>query len=89
MSASPPRPLGLRANVAWTALGTAGYTAAQWGVLVVTAKVLDVEAVGRLALALALTAPVFMFANLSLRNVQAADAVSRFREHDAAGGGRG
>ncbi len=82
MSASPPRPLGLRANVAWTALGTAGYTAAQWGVLVVTAKVLDVEAVGRLALALALTAPVFMFANLSLRNVQAADAVSRFRFRD-------
>lgn len=74
----PPRnarpPLTLRANFAWTFVGNVIYSGCQWGMLVVLARLGDAEMVGRFALGLAITAPVFMFSNLQLRAVQATDA---------------
>ena len=71
---APLTGLGLRANFLWNLTGNIVYTACQWGMLVVLAKLGDAEMVGQFALALAVTAPVFMFTNLHLRGVQATDA---------------
>jgi len=74
-----PVRLSLRANFLWNLAGNVAYTACQWGMLVALAKLGDAEMVGQFALALAVTAPVFMFTNLHLRGVQATDARG---EHD-------
>jgi O-antigen/teichoic acid export membrane protein len=68
------RALSLQANFSWTFVGNMVYSACQWGMLAVIAKLGTPEAVGRFALGLAITAPVIMFANLQLRVVQATDA---------------
>ncbi len=67
-------PLSLRRNFSWTFAGNVVYAASQWGVLVVIARLGTPEMVSQFALALAITAPVIMFANLQLRAVQATDA---------------
>jgi len=64
----------LRRNLGWALAGNLGYAACQWVILVVTARLTTVEDVGRLALALALTAPAMILANLQLRAVLATDA---------------
>ena len=69
-----PSGLSLRANFSWTFVGNVVYAGCQWGTLVVLAKLGSPEMVGQFALGLAITAPVIMFANLKLRNVQATDA---------------
>lgn len=65
-------------NFSWIFVGTAVYAAAQWGMLVVLARLGSPEAVGQFALALAVAAPVMLLANLSLRTVQAVDARDRY-----------
>jgi O-antigen/teichoic acid export membrane protein len=80
---APPIPSGrkrlsLRLNVSWTLAGNVIYAACQWGMLVILAKRGSPEMVGRFALALAMTAPVFMLTNLQLRAVQATDAAGRY-----------
>jgi O-antigen/teichoic acid export membrane protein len=76
--ASPVAERSLRLNVSWTFAGNVFYAACQWGMLVVLAKLGSPEMVGRFALALAVTAPVFMFTNLQLRAVQATDRSHQF-----------
>lgn len=71
-------PRSLRENVLWALAGNAGYAACQWGVLVAIAKLGDATDVGRFALALAITTPAMMFANLHLRAVQATDAAEQY-----------
>jgi O-antigen/teichoic acid export membrane protein len=80
-AATPPpaRPLpSLRSNFTWTLAGNFVYAGCQWGMLVALARLGDAETgpvmVGQFALGLALTAPVIMFSNLQLRNVQVTDA---------------
>jgi len=63
----------LRANFAWTFAGNVLYGACQWGMLSVLAKLGNASIVGQFTLGLAVCAPVFMFANLQLRAVQATD----------------
>jgi O-antigen/teichoic acid export membrane protein len=70
----PLAPLSLRRNFSWTFAGNVVYAAAQWGILVLLAKLGSPEMVGQFALGLAITAPVILFANLQLRSVQATDA---------------
>ena len=53
--------------------------------LVVLAKLCTTHMVGQFALALAITAPVFMFAGLNLRTVQATDARRDFQFGDYLG----
>ena len=73
--------LNLRENFAWSLGGSSIYAAFQWAMLIALAKLGSAETVGLFSLALAVTAPVFMLANLQLRNVQATDAR---REHTPA-----
>jgi O-antigen/teichoic acid export membrane protein len=68
----------LRSNFSWTFVGNVVYSACQWGMISVLAKLGNAAIVGRFALGLALTAPIFMFTNLQLRAVQATDAESEF-----------
>jgi O-antigen/teichoic acid export membrane protein len=78
-------PLSLRRNFSWTFAGNLVYAASQWGVLVVIARLGTPEMVGQFALALAVTAPLIMFANLQLRAVQATDAKRAYTFSDYLG----
>lgn len=73
------RVLPLRINFAWTLIGNIVYAACQWGMLSVLAKLGTPEMVGQFALGLAITAPVMLFSNLSLRSVQSTDALQEYR----------
>lgn len=68
------RALSLRANFSWTFAGNVVYSACQWAMLVVLAKLGSKEMVGLYTLGLAVTAPVLMLTNLQLRGIQATDA---------------
>jgi O-antigen/teichoic acid export membrane protein len=65
--------LSTRSNVGWTLAGRIVYGASQAGLLVLLAKLGTVRMVGQFALALAVTAPVMVFASLQLRNLYATD----------------
>lgn len=71
-------PLSLRQNFSWTLSGNLAYTACQWGVLIVLAKLGSPVLVGQFALGLAITAPIFIFLNMQLRAVQVTDARGQF-----------
>ncbi len=73
-SLRPAIRLSLRANIAWTLAGNVVYAGCQWAMLVVLAKLGTTSMVGQFGLALALTAPILLFTNLQLRQVQATDA---------------
>jgi len=68
----------LRANFKWMFASNAFYAACQWGMLSILAKAGSPAIVGRFALGLAISAPVFMLSNLNLRGAQATDARSDF-----------
>lgn len=63
----------IKQNIFWALLGNLIYAGSQWAILVVLTKFLDADAVGKFALGLAVAAPVFGFANLQLRALQATD----------------
>lgn len=65
--------LTLRANFSWTFVGNAINAGAWWAMTIVLARLGSPEHVGQFALGLAMTAPIFMFATLRLRDVQATD----------------
>jgi O-antigen/teichoic acid export membrane protein len=59
----------LRADFSWTFVGTAIYAGGQFATLMLLAKLVRPELVGRYALGLAIVYPVMMFTNLQLRAV--------------------
>ncbi len=61
-------------NISWTLAGNVVYAAAQWALLVALAKMGSPAQVGELALALAITGPLFVASQFHLRGVQATDA---------------
>lgn len=65
-------------NFSWTLIGNVVYSACQWGMLIILAKLGTPEMVGEFTFALATAAPLFMFTNLQLRVVQATDANSQY-----------
>ena len=65
--------LTLRANFSWTFIGNVINAAAWFLMTIVLARLGSPEDVGQFALGLATTAPIFMFATLRLRDVQATD----------------
>ncbi|MBL8177156.1 MAG: hypothetical protein JNK48_20950 [Bryobacterales bacterium] len=67
-SASP-----LRWNLAWMTFGNIAQAAAQWGIVVVLARLGSPHDVGAYALALAIVSPVFLFSNMHLRTLLATD----------------
>src|ERR1051325_11414947 len=65
--------------VQWTVVGSVVYSACQWAILIVLAKLGSPEAVGQFALGLAVTAPVMLFANLQLSALHATAATREYR----------
>lgn len=61
-------------NFAWTLTAGLVYALAQWGVLVLYARLGTMEMVGEFALGLAITAPVMLLARMQIRTLQATDA---------------
>lgn len=70
--------LSLRANFSWTFVGNTINAAAWFGMTIVLAKLGSPEHVGQFALGLAVTAPIFMFATLRLRDIQATDSTQEY-----------
>lgn len=70
--------LSLRANFSWTFVGNAVNAAAWFLMTVVLAQLGSPEHVGQFALGLATTAPIFLFATLRLRDVQATDSKQEY-----------
>lgn len=75
----------LRRNFSWTFIGNLIYSGCQWGMLVVLAKLGNPEMVGTFTLGLAVTAPVMMFSNLQLRDIQTTDAKNHYLFNDYLG----
>lgn len=72
-------PLSVRRNFAWSFSGSATYSLCQWGILIIIAKLGSSAMLGRFALALAITAPVFMLTNLQLSSVLASDSLQEYQ----------
>jgi glycosyltransferase involved in cell wall biosynthesis/O-antigen/teichoic acid export membrane protein len=78
-------PLSLRKNFSWTLVGNVIYVGCQFLMLSVLARIGGPTMVGLFALGLALTEPIILFANLSLRSVLATDAKDLFSFADYLG----
>jgi O-antigen/teichoic acid export membrane protein len=68
----------LRKNISWTLAGNVTYAACQWGILIAIARLGTLEMVGQFSLALAITAPVFIFAQMQSRQLQVTDVERRY-----------
>jgi O-antigen/teichoic acid export membrane protein len=71
------RGVSLRWNFSWTFVGNVIYSACQWGMLVLLAKLGNPEMVGQYGLALAIATPVFALSTLQLRAVLTTDVHER------------
>jgi O-antigen/teichoic acid export membrane protein len=78
-------PSSLRRAFSWSVLGNVAYVGCQWAILVLLARLGSPEMVGRFALGLAIAAPIMLFANLSLRTVQAAQTSQAYAFEDYLG----
>lgn len=81
-SGMPPRrlsPLSLKVNFAWTFLGNALVAVCQLLLMVLLLRAAGDATTGQYIFALAISAPVFMFAGLDLRTLQATDSNSEVR----------
>src|SRR6476646_2143332 len=68
----------LRTDFSWVLSGNVLYSACQWGIVVVLAKLGSAVQVGEYALGLAVAAPIVLFANLQLRALLASDLTGQF-----------
>src|SRR5437868_7145595 len=68
----------LRIDFTWVLAGNIIYSACQWIIVVVLAKLGNPEQVGEYALGVAISAPILLFANLQLRSLLASDVEDRF-----------
>lgn len=85
LSTSPVRvPVAppLRVSFIWTLAGSAVYSACNWAMISILAKLGTPAIVGQFALGVAISVPVFMLSNLQLRGIQATDACSEFAFSD-------
>jgi O-antigen/teichoic acid export membrane protein len=71
------RGASLRWNFSWTFVGNVIYSACQWGMLVVLAKLGNPEMVGQYGLALAVATPILALSSLQLRAVLTTDVTER------------
>jgi O-antigen/teichoic acid export membrane protein len=65
-------------NISWTFFGNVIYSACQWAILSIIAKVGSSFMLGEFNLALALSTPIFLFSSLQLRSVIATDHKEEF-----------
>lgn len=73
----------MRANISWAFAGNAVYAGCQWIVFVLVVRSLDLSRAGQFAYWMAVTGPVFVLANVRLRNlvVTADDALFDFSDY--------
>src|SRR5690606_38222971 len=76
------RPSAWAGRFSWALVGNVVYAACQWAMLAVLARLGSPAMVGEFALALAVCAPIILFLNLQLRNLQATDATGQYRPGD-------
>jgi O-antigen/teichoic acid export membrane protein len=69
----------LKTDFTWVLAGNVFYSACQWMIVVVLAKLGTPQKLGEYAWGLALSAPIVLFANFQLRSLLASDLVDRFR----------
>ena len=74
--------LSLRENFSWNFVGSVVYSASQFFILIMLAKLVEPEIVGYYTLGLALTAPIMMLTNLQLRQIQATDTTYYYKFGD-------
>ena len=74
----------MSASFAWTFAGSTLYSIAQMSLVVILARLANPDEVGRFALLLAISAPVFMLCGLNLRLLQNTDAVGNWTFSDFA-----
>ncbi len=74
-----PPPLSVRRNFVWSLVGNVLYAVCQWGVLIVLAKLCSTETLGLYLLGVAVTSPIFLFAGMQLRRLQATDSHQEFQ----------
>jgi len=73
------KPLSIKKNSMWNAIGSIVYALTQWGVLMTIAKLGNPEMVGIFTLGLALTAPIVLLMRFNLRVAVASDSNSDFQ----------
>jgi O-antigen/teichoic acid export membrane protein len=71
-------PLSLRANFAWTFAGNGFAAVSQWLILALLTKTTNDATTGQFVLAFAICTPIFMFAGLDLRVLQATDSSDQY-----------
>ena len=64
----------LKVNFIWTFAGTIIYSASNWGLMAILAKLGNPSMLGRYALGVAVVTPIFMLTNMNLRAVLATNA---------------
>src|SRR5690348_1748742 len=79
LNAFHPSRSSLRRNFVWTFTGNTIYSACQWALLSVLAKLTSPEAVGKYALAVAVTAPLMYIANFNIGVMLVTDTRRQFR----------
>ncbi|MCD2138784.1 oligosaccharide flippase family protein [Salinicoccus halitifaciens] len=65
--------LTFRNNFSWTFFSGVFYAFSQWYIISIIAKLTDAETVGLYSLALAITAPIFLFLSMNLKSIIATD----------------
>ena len=68
----------LKADVTWLLSGNVIYSACQWAIVLVFAKLGSPEQVGEYALGMAVSAPIILLANFQLRALLASDVRNQF-----------
>ena len=63
----------IRRNAMWVLAGNTAFAASQWVILVLLVKLTTTQMVGQFIFAVAITSPLFLFANLQLNRVVATD----------------
>ena len=69
----------LRTDFSWVLSGNVIYSACQWGIVILLAKLGSAADVGVYALGMAVAAPIVLFANLQVRTLLASDVRDEFR----------
>ncbi|PZE20476.1 oligosaccharide flippase family protein [Paenibacillus xerothermodurans] len=77
--------LSLRRGISWTVLGNVLYSITQWITIAAIARLGSAGMVGQFTLGLAISAPIFIFSNLSLRLIQATDTERKYSFNDFLG----
>lgn len=71
--------LSLKKNFSWNFIGSLVYSASQFFILILLAKIGNPAMVGLYSLGLAVTAPIVMLTNLQLRQIQATDTTGYYK----------